>query len=175
MERWEAPEKNFSLASVNILSMKLEPPRLGCAATATERQRGCSRCTKTDLSAPLTGLRYVAAVTVAVGHGALALRHDWLAQLVAQISSIGMTLFFVLSGFVLWLNYSKSFAFPKPFSKAARIICDRAVRAALSDVCRRGIGHRGPLLKGGLTALCALLCTDDDPGLVPPLSVVKCW
>ena len=59
----------------------------------------------------LTGLRYVAAVTVVVGHGSLSLRQDWLAQLVAQISSIGMTLFFVLSGFVLWLNYSDSFKF----------------------------------------------------------------
>jgi peptidoglycan/LPS O-acetylase OafA/YrhL len=48
-------------------------------------------------------------VTVAIGHGSLSLRQDWLAQLVAQISSIGMTLFFVLSGFVLWLNYSESF------------------------------------------------------------------
>jgi peptidoglycan/LPS O-acetylase OafA/YrhL len=67
----------------------------------------------------LTGLRYVAAVTVAIGHGALALRHDWLAQLVAQISSIGMTLFFVLSGFVLWLNYAESFA-AKPLSEALR-------------------------------------------------------
>ncbi|HLZ03217.1 MAG TPA: acyltransferase [Bradyrhizobium sp.] len=67
----------------------------------------------------LTGLRYVAAVTVAVGHGALALRHDWLAQLVAQISSIGMTLFFVLSGFVLWLNYAESFG-TKPLAEAMR-------------------------------------------------------
>ena len=67
----------------------------------------------------LTGLRYVAAATVAVGHGALALRHDWLAQLVAQISSIGMTLFFVLSGFVLWLNYAESFS-AKPFTEAMR-------------------------------------------------------
>jgi peptidoglycan/LPS O-acetylase OafA/YrhL len=67
----------------------------------------------------LTGLRYVAAVTVAVGHGALALRHDWLAELVAQISSIGMTLFFVLSGFVLWLNYADSFG-TKPFPEAMR-------------------------------------------------------
>ena len=67
----------------------------------------------------LTGLRYVAAVTVAVGHGSLALRHDWLAQLVAQISSIGMTLFFVLSGFVLWLNYAASFR-SKPFPEALR-------------------------------------------------------
>jgi peptidoglycan/LPS O-acetylase OafA/YrhL len=67
----------------------------------------------------LTGLRYVAAVTVAVGHGALALRHDWLAQLVAQISSIGMTLFFILSGFVLWLNYAENFA-AKPLAEAMR-------------------------------------------------------
>lgn len=54
----------------------------------------------------LTGLRFVAAATVAIGHGSLSLRQDWLAQLVAQISSIGMTLFFVLSGFVLWFNYA---------------------------------------------------------------------
>jgi peptidoglycan/LPS O-acetylase OafA/YrhL len=69
--------------------------------------------------ASLTGLRYVAAVTVAIGHGSLALRHDWLAQLIAQISSIGMTLFFVLSGFVLWLNYSLSFQH-RPFAEALR-------------------------------------------------------
>jgi peptidoglycan/LPS O-acetylase OafA/YrhL len=57
----------------------------------------------------LTGLRFVAAATVAIGHGSLSLRQDWLAQLVAQISSVGMTLFFVLSGFVLWFNYASSF------------------------------------------------------------------
>jgi peptidoglycan/LPS O-acetylase OafA/YrhL len=67
----------------------------------------------------LTGLRYVAAVTVAVGHGSLALCQDWLAQLVAQISSIGMTMFFVLSGFVLWLNYAASFG-SKPLPDALR-------------------------------------------------------
>lgn len=67
----------------------------------------------------LTGLRFVAAATVAVGHGALSLRQDWLAQLVAQISSVGMTLFFVLSGFVLWLNYAASFQ-TKPLSGALR-------------------------------------------------------
>lgn len=57
----------------------------------------------------LTGLRFVAAATVAIGHGSLSLRQDWLGQLVAQVSSIGMTLFFVLSGFVLWLNYAANF------------------------------------------------------------------
>jgi hypothetical protein len=67
----------------------------------------------------LTGLRFIAAATVAVGHGALSLRQDWLSQLVAQISSVGMTLFFVLSGFVLWLNYAASFQ-TKPLSGALR-------------------------------------------------------
>jgi peptidoglycan/LPS O-acetylase OafA/YrhL len=67
----------------------------------------------------LTGLRFVAAATVAVGHGAPALRHDRLGELVAQVSSIGMTLFFVLSGFVLWLNYAESFA-SRPFADAMR-------------------------------------------------------
>ena len=57
----------------------------------------------------LTGLRFVAAATVAIGHGSLSLRQDWLGQLVAQVSSVGMTLFFVLSGFVLWLNYAARF------------------------------------------------------------------
>jgi len=57
----------------------------------------------------LTGLRFVAAATVAIGHGSLSLRQDWLGQLVAQISSVGMTLFFVLSGFVLWFNYAPRF------------------------------------------------------------------
>jgi peptidoglycan/LPS O-acetylase OafA/YrhL len=59
------------------------------------------------LIAPLTGLRFVAAATVAIGHAAPSLRSDWLGQLVAQISSIGMTLFFVLSGFVLWFTYAE--------------------------------------------------------------------
>jgi len=56
---------------------------------------------------PLTGLRFVAAATVAVGHAAPSLRADWLGQLVAQVASIGMTLFFVLSGFVLWFTYAR--------------------------------------------------------------------
>jgi peptidoglycan/LPS O-acetylase OafA/YrhL len=57
----------------------------------------------------LTGLRYVAAMSVVIGHGAPSFRQDWLGEFVAQISSIGMTLFFVLSGFVLWLNYAAGF------------------------------------------------------------------
>ncbi|MFC5326097.1 acyltransferase family protein [Bradyrhizobium oligotrophicum] len=57
----------------------------------------------------LTGLRFVAAATVAIGHGAPSLAHGWPAELIAQVSSIGMTMFFVLSGFVLWLNYAGRF------------------------------------------------------------------
>ncbi|WP_257165154.1 acyltransferase [Bradyrhizobium sp. SRS-191] len=57
----------------------------------------------------LTGLRFIAAATVAIGHGAPSLGYGWPAQLIAQVSSIGMTMFFVLSGFVLWLNYARRF------------------------------------------------------------------
>jgi peptidoglycan/LPS O-acetylase OafA/YrhL len=83
------------------------------------RDGGCGVNESYRFIGSLTGLRYIAAVTVAVGHGALSLRHDWLGQLIAQISSIGMTLFFVLSGFVLWLNYAESFA-RKPLGEAVR-------------------------------------------------------
>jgi peptidoglycan/LPS O-acetylase OafA/YrhL len=76
----------------------------------------------------LTGLRYVAAATVVVGHGALSLRQDGVAQLVAQISSIGMTLFFVLSGFVLWLNYSASFQSSAPLTALREFAVARFAR-----------------------------------------------
>lgn len=56
----------------------------------------------------LTGLRLVAAASVAVGHGALSLRRDWLSQPPAQISRIRMTLFFVLRVFVPWPNYANT-------------------------------------------------------------------
>jgi peptidoglycan/LPS O-acetylase OafA/YrhL len=59
----------------------------------------------------LTGLRFLAAFSVMIGHGlGVFLEHaqvdfgpiDWLIQL----SGLGMTLFFVLSGFVIHYNYS---------------------------------------------------------------------
>src|SRR5437764_5236426 len=50
----------------------------------------------------LTGLRFVAAATVAIGHGAPSLAQGGLSEFIAQVSSIGMTMFFMLSGFVLW-------------------------------------------------------------------------
>jgi peptidoglycan/LPS O-acetylase OafA/YrhL len=64
-----------------------------------------------DLPA-LTGLRFVAAFSVLVGHGFAWILADhetpggvvfW----VSQISGFGMTLFFVLSGFVIHYNYGK--------------------------------------------------------------------
>jgi peptidoglycan/LPS O-acetylase OafA/YrhL len=80
---------------------------------------GASAVQRHNFIGSLTGLRYVAAVAVVIGHGAPSLRDDWLAQLVAQISSIGMTLFFVLSGFVLWLNYAAGFQ-DRPLSVTLR-------------------------------------------------------
>jgi len=67
----------------------------------------------------LTGLRFVAAATVVVGHGAPSLYVGQLSELVAQVSSIGMTMFFVLSGFVLWLNYAARFQ-SQPLQDALR-------------------------------------------------------
>jgi hypothetical protein len=64
-----------------------------------------------DLPA-LTGLRFVAAFSVLIGHGFAWILADhqtpggvvfW----VSQISGFGMTLFFVLSGFVIHYNYGK--------------------------------------------------------------------
>jgi acetyltransferase len=71
---------------------------------------------------PLTGLRFVAAATVAIGHAAPSLRDDWLGHLVAQVASIGMTLFFVLSGFVLWFTYAE-----RMLSSPGRTLRDFAV------------------------------------------------
>lgn len=64
-----------------------------------------------DLPA-LTGLRFVAAFSVLVGHGFAWILADHetpggLVFWVSQISGFGMTLFFVLSGFVIHYNYGK--------------------------------------------------------------------
>jgi peptidoglycan/LPS O-acetylase OafA/YrhL len=59
----------------------------------------------------LTGLRFIAASCVALTHGALLVvrfpgNPPLLYYLFTQISGMGMTLFFVLSGFVIHYNYS---------------------------------------------------------------------
>jgi peptidoglycan/LPS O-acetylase OafA/YrhL len=64
-----------------------------------------------DLPA-LTGLRFVAAFSVLIGHGFawILASHDTPGGVVfwvSQISGFGMTLFFVLSGFVIHYNYGK--------------------------------------------------------------------
>src|SRR5215472_3828896 len=62
---------------------------------------------------PLTGLRFIAACSVAIAHGTLlTLKFSsdpyrllyWL----SNISGFGMTLFFVLSGFVIHYNYRRT-------------------------------------------------------------------
>ena len=49
----------------------------------------------------LTGLRFVAAFTIALGH----YYEPWL-----EVSGIGMPLFFTLSGFIIHYVYAESFA-----------------------------------------------------------------
>jgi hypothetical protein len=58
----------------------------------------------------LTGLRFVAAMMVLIGHGwsVLHFTGDTITgALLNPLPSMGMTLFFVLSGFVMWVNYAQ--------------------------------------------------------------------
>lgn len=60
----------------------------------------------------LTGLRFVAAMMVLIGHGSSMVHFegDTIAgRFLDPLPSMGMTLFFVLSGFVMWVNYARSF------------------------------------------------------------------
>lgn len=60
----------------------------------------------------LTGLRFVAAMMVLIGHGwnVLHFTGDTITgRFLNPLPSMGMTLFFVLSGFVMWVNYAEAF------------------------------------------------------------------
>ena len=76
----------------------------------------------------LTGLRFVAAATVVIGHGAPSLYVGQFSELVAQVSSIGMTMFFVLSGFVLWFNYAARFQTQPPWTAGREFAIARFAR-----------------------------------------------
>jgi peptidoglycan/LPS O-acetylase OafA/YrhL len=62
----------------------------------------------------LTGIRFVAALMVMLGHRSgimpSQLEAGVTAFYIGQITSIGMSLFFVLSGFVIWINYANIFS-----------------------------------------------------------------
>jgi peptidoglycan/LPS O-acetylase OafA/YrhL len=60
----------------------------------------------------LTGLRFVAAMMVLIGHGLYAAHFaadTMTSRILEPLPSMGMTLFLVLSGFVMWVNYARSF------------------------------------------------------------------
>ena len=61
----------------------------------------------------LTGVRYIAALIVVGGHGASimppSMEQGIYAAWIEQGASVGMSLFFVLSGVVIWLNYAAMF------------------------------------------------------------------
>src|SRR5262245_46580785 len=67
----------------------------------------------------LDGLRFIAALSVMVAHGIwylIAIQHDEartpILNILMHLSNFGMTLFFVLSGFVIHINYRD--LIPKP-------------------------------------------------------------
>lgn len=60
----------------------------------------------------LTGLRFVAAFMVLLGHGYPVMRFEdntILGTLLGPMAGVAMSLFFVLSGVVMWLNYAQAF------------------------------------------------------------------
>jgi peptidoglycan/LPS O-acetylase OafA/YrhL len=67
---------------------------------------------KQNQIASLTGLRFVAALCVVISHAATMMikfnNPPYAVNILMQLSSDGMTLFFVLSGFVIYYNYSNS-------------------------------------------------------------------
>ncbi len=66
--------------------------------------------TKSNAIAPLTGLRFIAALLVCISHMSTHLLTESapLYELLSRVSAEGMSLFFVLSGFVIHYNYSHS-------------------------------------------------------------------
>jgi peptidoglycan/LPS O-acetylase OafA/YrhL len=69
---------------------------------------------------PLTGIRFVAAAMVMVGHGSgmlpIAAARGVVGFWIGQVTSVGMSLFFVLSGYVIWINYAQLFHKDRFFS-----------------------------------------------------------
>src|ERR1700732_1937751 len=76
-----------------------------------ERPRPSPACEKLGDLPPLTGLRFLAAFFILVGHGTpMMLKLTPNPQLVINVTNcfleVGMELFFVLSGFVIHYNYA---------------------------------------------------------------------
>lgn len=71
----------------------------------------------------LTGLRFLAALMVLIGHAASILPSQdpnyVVAYWIEQGTTTGMSLFFVLSGYVIWINYAAAFR-ERPFHEACR-------------------------------------------------------
>ena len=86
----------------------------------------------------LTGLRFVAAFCVLIAHSVTVLMGGHEVYWIKQASGFGMTLFFVLSGFVIHYNYAVAVTGSQARSRNGRILLG-ALRAALSafaaDAC----------------------------------------
>src|SRR6478735_2548909 len=62
----------------------------------------------------LTGMRFVAAALVLISHLTWGLPNSLVTRLMEDCATDGMGLFFVLSGFVMWLNYARAIAAGRP-------------------------------------------------------------
>jgi hypothetical protein len=89
----------------------------------------------------LTGLRFLAAFSVLIAHGAAVLMHGHerlgsVPYWVTQVSGFGMTLFFVLSGFVIHYNYAGPVTAGSLFVSALRCSTMTEWSRKISPRCR---------------------------------------
>lgn len=79
----------------------------------------------------LTGLRFIAALLVLVGHSWVIVRFTddrVMTAIMTGGTPIGMTAFFVLSGFVLWINYAADFQTRPLLESGRRFVVARIAR-----------------------------------------------
>jgi hypothetical protein len=107
------------------------------------------RCNEKPDLPVLTGLRLVAALSVVMAHGSVIVLFTdarWIPIIGFGLAYFGMSLFFVLSGFVIYLNYAPQFA-KLPIGEAAlrfAVTCARRPRGAtLARPCASSSGWLG--------------------------------
>lgn len=78
----------------------------------------------------LTGIRFIAAASIVIGHfcGAMSVEVGGLHVALGNLTIVGMPLFFVLSGFVIHLNYGRLFATHDLWTASTRFVVARVAR-----------------------------------------------
>jgi peptidoglycan/LPS O-acetylase OafA/YrhL len=113
----------------NVLSIILAIGMLSVMTLETRSGSGVSaNIIHREEVSGLTGLRFVAAFCVLIAHSMTILMSSHEIYWFAQASGFGMTLFFVLSGFVIHYNYARTVTGRKMFAGIAAFLWARFAR-----------------------------------------------